>query len=109
MIPNVFGKSINIMMIIIPIIKIIIGFFIFQIIKKIVKKMSFSKTNLKASQKQKIETLKHMLINIPRYIILILVGISLCTEMLPETDSESTVASISTSLLLSRIFWLYLL
>ncbi len=99
MIPNVFGKSINIMMIIIPIIKIIIGFFIFQIIKKIVKKMSFSKTNLKASQKQKIETLKQMLINISRYIILILVGISLLSDFGINVKSILAGLGIGTAIL----------
>ena len=86
-------------MIIIPIIKIIIGFFIFQIIKKIVKKMSFSKTNLKASQKQKIETLKQMLINISRYIILILVGISLLSDFGINVKSILAGLGIGTAIL----------
>ena len=53
MIPNVFGKSINLMIIITPLIEIIIGIIVFRIIKKIVKKMTFAKNSLKAVQKKK--------------------------------------------------------
>lgn len=80
MIPNVFGKSINLMIIITPLIEIIIGIIVFRIIKKIVKKMTFAKNSLKAVQKQKIETLKEMIINIVRYIIIILVGLSILSN-----------------------------
>ena len=80
MFPYIFGKKFQLALIIVPLIKVALGIIIFRIIKKIVKKMSFTKNNLKTTQKQKIETLKQMLINISRYIIIILVGISIMSD-----------------------------
>lgn len=76
MFPNIFGKNIDLIIIITPIVEILLGIVVFKIIEKMIKKMAFATNGVKAIQKQKIETLKEMIINIARYVIIILVGLS---------------------------------
>ncbi len=99
MFPYIFEKKFQLALIIVPLIKVALGIIIFRIIKKIVKKMSFTKNNLKTTQKQKIETLKQMLINISRYIIIILVGISIMSDFGINVKSILAGLGIGTAIL----------
>jgi len=74
---NIFNIQINLKLIILPIIYIIIGVVSFKLIKDLIKKTSHRKTNLKATQKQRIDTLVVLIINLVKYIIVILVILSI--------------------------------
>lgn len=74
---EIFGQTINIKLIILPIIYIIIGTLVFNIIKKIINKTTISRKNIKATQKQRINTLRTLIINILKYIIVIFVILSI--------------------------------
>ena len=69
---NVLGYTINLRLIILPIIYIIIGIVIFSIIKGIIKKTTNRRKILKATQKQRIDTITTLLLNIIKYLIVIL-------------------------------------
>ena len=70
---NIFDFEIEIKIIIEPIIYILIGLLVFQVLKKIVNKAVNEKSGLKPSQKQRINTLKTLVMNIIRYITILLV------------------------------------
>lgn len=77
MIINLLGNEINLKLIILPIINTIIGIISYYFIKKVILRPRKHHKNLKASQLQKINTARIMVINITRYIIIILVFLSI--------------------------------
>lgn len=74
---NIFNLEINIKLILLPIIYIIIGVAVFKFIKGVIKKSTQKKSHLKASQKQRIDTLVGLIINLIKYTIVILVVLSI--------------------------------
>jgi small conductance mechanosensitive channel len=70
-------KTIDLKLIILPIVYIIIGMIIFAIIKKIVLKATIKSKTLKVTQKQRVKTLSTLLLNIIKYIIVILVVLAI--------------------------------
>ena len=74
---NLLGYTINIKLLILPIVYIIIGIVIFAIIKRIVLRATDKKRLLKAAQKQRVQTLSTLLLNIIKYIIVILVVLAI--------------------------------
>ena len=70
---KIWNTTIDLLLIIKPIIYIIIGVVCYQIIKKVVTKATSSKRILKAAQKQRIHTLQTLLLNIIKYLVVIFV------------------------------------
>lgn len=70
---NILGYSINLILIILPVIYILVGVITFTIIKKIILKATSRKIKLKTTQKQRIDTITTLLLNIIKYIIVVLV------------------------------------
>lgn len=70
---NLLGYTINIKLLIIPVIYILIGTIIFNIIKRIITKASNRNRVLKTAQKQRLKTISTLILNIIKYIIVILV------------------------------------
>ena len=69
---NILGLTISLTQIITPIIYIIVGIVIFQILKRLVNRIS-QKKGLKITQQQRIRTITMLLTNIVKYIIIIIV------------------------------------
>lgn len=74
---ELLGYTINLKLIILPLIYIIIGIIIFNIIKKLILKATNRKRILKVAQKQRIETLSTLILNIVKYIVVILVVLAI--------------------------------
>ena len=74
---DILGYSINLWLIILPFIYILLGVIIFSIIKKIILKATSRKVKLRVTQKQRIDTITTLLLNIIKYIIVILVGLAI--------------------------------
>ena len=66
-------KTIDLKLIILPIVYIIIGVVVFSILKKVINKAINNQKNLKITQKQRIRTLSILIVNIIKYIIVIFV------------------------------------
>ena len=96
---NVLGYTINLKLIILPIVYIIIGIIIFSIIKSIIKKATIRRKILKASQRQRIETLTTVLVNIIKYIIVILVLIAILSVFGINVKSILAGLGITTALI----------
>lgn len=77
---HLFNITFDIMKIITPIIYIIVGVVIFKVIKGIIKKAKFARNRLKASQIQRIDTIKSLIINIIKYVIVILVLLAILSS-----------------------------
>ena len=69
----ILGYTINLRLIILPIVYILMGIISFEVISKILKKITSRKKNLKAAQQQRIKTLRTLIINIIKYVIVIFV------------------------------------
>lgn len=74
---DISGTTIDLKIIILPIIYIVIGVVIFRIIKKIIQKAINNKRNLKITQKQRVQTLSILIINIIKYLIVIFVSLAI--------------------------------
>ena len=74
---DISGTTIDLRIIILPIIYIVIGVVVFRIIKKIINKAINNKRNLKITQKQRVQTLSILIINIIKYIIVIFVSLAI--------------------------------
>ena len=96
---NVLGYTINLKLIILPIVYIIIGIIIFSIIKSIIKKATIRRKILKASQRQRVETLTEVLVNIIKYIIVILVLIAILSVFGINVKSILAGLGITTALI----------
>ena len=70
---NLFGINIDLKLIILPIVYVLLGLITFQFIKRIIIKAVDRHKNLKAAQKQRVNTLRALVINIIKYIIVIFV------------------------------------
>ena len=88
---TIFGKSIELKVIILPIIYIIVGMICFMIIKKLINN-AINKRNLKATQKQRINTLSTMITNIFKYIIIVLIILSVLSVF--GIDVKSILAGL---------------
>ena len=69
---KLFGLDVELKLIIVPFVYIIIGIISFTVLKKIISKL-VDKRNLKGEKKQRINTLKVLIINIIKYLIIICV------------------------------------
>ena len=74
---DVFGITFDLKLVILPLIYIVIGIIIFEIIKKFIIKATDRRKNLKATQRQRIQTFRTLIINIIKYVIVILVILSI--------------------------------
>ena len=68
-----FNIKINISHILLPIIYIIVGISIFKVLKNLIIKTIDKRKNLKVTQKQRVQTLGFLIVNIVKYIIVIFV------------------------------------
>ncbi|MBP5678460.1 MAG: mechanosensitive ion channel [Bacilli bacterium] len=91
--------TIDLLKIIVPIIYIVIGIIVFQIIKQIIIKTSSSNKKLKITQLQRIKTLKSLIINIIKYIIIILVVLAILSTFGINVKSIMTGLGIGTALI----------
>ena len=88
---TVLGLEIELKLIIVPIIYIIIGIISFKILKKIVSNL-VKRRNLRVSQKQRIETLITLIINIVKYMIIIFIILAILS--LYGVNVKSIVAGL---------------
>ena len=72
-------KTIDLKLIILPIVYIIIGMIVFTVIKRLFLRAANRKGVLKAAQKQRVQTLSTVLLNIIKYIIVILVLLAIAS------------------------------
>ena len=70
---NILNYSIDLKLIILPIVYIIVGMVVFAIIKGLVLKATTKNKVLKVAQKQRVKTLSTVVLNIIKYTIVILV------------------------------------
>ena len=91
--------SIDLLKIILPIVYIIIGIIVFQIIKQIVVKATSSNKKLKITQIQRVKTLRSLLLNIIKYIIIIFVLLSILSSFGINVKSIMTGLGIGTALI----------
>jgi small conductance mechanosensitive channel len=96
---NISGVELNIIKIIIPIIYILIGIVIFRLVKKIIIKATNTKKNLKTAQKQRINTLRTLVINIIKYAIYILVILAILSHFGVNVKSILAGLGIGTALI----------
>ncbi len=74
---NFSGINIDLKIVLLPIFYILIGVILFRIIKKIINKTINNKRNLKITQKQRVQTLSILIINIIKYLIVIFVALAI--------------------------------
>lgn len=96
---EVFGEQINIMKIIAPFIYILVGYLIYRFIKRIIKKIKPHNERFKTVQKQRLDTLNSMLLNIVKYIIVILVILAILSNFGVNVKSIVTGLGIGTAIL----------
>ena len=91
--------SVDIFQIIMPIVYIIIGIIIFQIIKRIVLKSSIKHKKLNKDQIQRIKTIKILFINIIKYIIIIFVVLAILSQFGVNIKSILAGVGIGTAII----------
>lgn len=91
--------SINILRIIIPIIYILIGFIIFQIVKKVILKSPIKYKRLNKEHQQKIKTIKILFINIIKYIIITIILLAILSEFGVNVKSILAGLGIGTAII----------
>lgn len=96
---NFFGFTIKIKTIILPIIYIIVGIILFRLLKNIIIKATNNKKNLKTFQKQKINTLRVLIINIIKYTISIFIILAILSEFGINVKSILAGLGIGTALI----------
>ena len=96
---NVFDYSIDLKLIILPIVYIIIGMIVFAIIKKIVLQATTKNKVLKVAQKQRVKTLSTVILNIIKYTIVILVILAIVSLFGFKVGSILAGLGIGTALL----------
>ena len=89
----------DLLKIIVPIIYIIIGIVVFNIIKQIIMKATSKNTKLRQSQQQRINTLRGLIINIIKYITIILVLLAILSSFGINVKSILTGLGIGTALI----------
>ena len=70
------GSTIDLKLIVLPIIYIVIGVVIFSIVKNIITK-AINKKGLKITQKQRVQTLSTMIVNVIKYLIVVFVALAI--------------------------------
>lgn len=96
---NLFNISIKIKSIILPLIYIITGIVLFKVLKQLINKAIINKSNLKNYQKQKVNTLKILIINIIKYTITILIILAILSEFGINVKSVLAGLGIGTALI----------
>ena len=95
---NVFGLEIEIRMIIVPLVYIIIGVVSYRVVKNIVSKL-IGKRNLKGAKKQRIETLRTLIDNVFKYLIITCVVLALLSAFGINVKSIVAGLGIGTAIL----------
>lgn len=93
------SKSIIILKIVVPIIYILVGLIIFQILKKAILKITNRRKVLKDSQIQRIKTIRILISNIIKYIIIILVFLAILSQFGINIKSILAGLGIGTAIL----------
>lgn len=96
---DLFGITINIKQIILPIIYVIVGIVVFRVLKKIIMQMGISNKNIKGSQKQRIKTLKTLIVNVTKYGICIFVILAILANFGINVKSILAGLGIGTALI----------
>ncbi len=99
MIIKIGNLSIDLLKIILPILYIVVGIIIFQIIKQLVTRFSSGNKKLKITQIQRIKTLKILILNIIKYIIIIFVILAILSSFGINVKSIMTGLGIGTALI----------
>ena len=73
---NFAGSTVDLKLIVLPIIYIVIGVVIFSIVKNIITK-TINKKGLKITQKQRVQTLSTMIVNVIKYLIVVFVALAI--------------------------------
>lgn len=76
---DLLGYTINLKFIILPVVYIFIGVIIFAIIKKLLLKVTTKNKVLKVAQKQRVRTLSTIVLNVIKYLIVILVILAIAS------------------------------
>ena len=74
---NMLGLKVEIIKIVMPIIYIIGGSILFKIIKNVIIKATSKRKVLKQEQEQKIRTMRSLILNIIKYVIVIIVALAI--------------------------------
>ena len=96
---KLFGITLKLRLILLPILYIIIGIIIFKLLKNIINKTTSKKKNLKNYQKQNINTLKILIINIIKYIIITFIILAILSEYGINVKSILAGLGIGTALI----------
>jgi len=96
---NILGYKINLIQIIMPIIYIIIGTILFNILKKVITKATTKKKYLKTEQQQKLKTIRSLIINIVKYSIVITVILAILSNFGINVKSILAGLGIGTALI----------
>lgn len=96
---DIFQKTIDLKLIILPIVYIIIGMIVFAIIKRLVLKATIKNKVLKSAQKQRVKTLSIVVLNIIKYTIVILVILAIVSLFGFKVGSILAGLGIGTALL----------
>ncbi len=91
--------NLDIIKIILPVLYIIIGVVIFKVIKQLIVKSTSKNKRLKATQIQRINTLRILIINMIKYIIIILVILAILSEFGINVKSILAGLGIGTALI----------
>ena len=96
---DIAGETINLTLIILPIIYIIIGVVVFHALKQIIIKATEKRKNLKATQRQRVKTLETLLINIIKYFDVIFVLLAILSVFGINIKSILTGLGIGTAII----------
>lgn len=96
---KVLGLTFNLKFIILPLVYIVIGVIIFEIIKNFIIKATDRRKNLKATQRQRVKTFRTLIINIIKYIIIILVILAILSVYGVNVKSILAGLGIGTAIL----------
>ena len=96
---DLFNQTIDLKYIICPILYISIGVIIFKIIKNIITKLTERNHNLKITQKQRIKTLRIMITNVIKYLIVIFVTLAIMSLYGVNIKSILTGLGIGTAII----------
>ena len=95
---DVFGQTINVKLLVLPILYILIGTVVFNLLKGLINRAT-AKNNIKAIQKQRINTLRTLIINILKYMTVIFVILSILSLYGINVKSILTGLGIGTAII----------
>lgn len=98
---ELFNLKINLKLIILPLIYIIIGIIVYELIRKIITKLTINnkKYALKKHQQQRIETLRILILNIVKYITVIIITIMILGTFGVDVSSILAGLGITTAII----------